>query len=61
MFNDAPTSLNQVAARYGSLFSDMEERWQVALAGFEAKKKSVTNAEPELKGLPTRPANKSAS
>lgn len=55
MFNDAPTSLSQVAARYGSLFSDVEERWQVALAGFEARKKSATNAEPELKALPDQP------
>ena len=41
----------QVAARYASVFNDVEQRWQEALAGYEAKKRADTNLPPQLKGL----------
>ncbi len=52
MFAEAPANLGQVAARYTSVFSDVEQRWQEALAGFEAGKGSSSNPPPELMGLP---------
>ena len=52
MFNEPPESLGQLASRYESLFSDVEERWQVALKTYESQKNSSSNAIPELKGLP---------
>ncbi|MDB6111176.1 MAG: hypothetical protein JWR69_2926, partial [Pedosphaera sp.] len=51
-FSTAPTSISQVAARYASVFSDVEQRWQQALLTQEALKKSGTNAPSEPKGLP---------
>jgi len=51
MFHDPPTSLTQVAGRYTSLFTDIEERWQNELTLFESKKKSGTAPENELKAL----------
>jgi Protein of unknown function (DUF1553)/Protein of unknown function (DUF1549)/Planctomycete cytochrome C len=51
MFSSGPTSLSQVAARYASVFSDVEQRWQEVMNSYEAKKKSATIAPPEPKGL----------
>lgn len=52
MFASAPDSLNQVAARYESVFADVEERWQELLATHTARKVSDTNSIPDPKGLP---------
>src|SRR5579859_3924455 len=52
MFFSAPTSLSQVAARYTSVFEDIDQRWQEAVAMHAGEKKTSTNAVPELKGLP---------
>ncbi|WP_063816400.1 PSD1 and planctomycete cytochrome C domain-containing protein [Pedosphaera parvula] len=51
MFSSAPTSLGQVAARYNSVFNDIEERWQEVMSGYEARKKNSTTPAPEPKGL----------
>src|SRR6202021_765704 len=47
MFITPPTSLNQIAARYASVFSDIDQRWSEVMAGYEARKKTATNAIPE--------------
>ncbi|MDB6124462.1 MAG: hypothetical protein JWQ71_3455 [Pedosphaera sp.] len=53
MFSSSPTSLSQVAARYNAVFSDVEQRWQQVMSGYEARKKSSTPA-PEPKDLPDK-------
>lgn len=51
MFSSAPISLNEVAARYASVFGDIEQRWQEVLTGYEGSKKSSSTSVPEPKGL----------
>ncbi|MDB6068359.1 MAG: Protein of unknown function (DUF1553)/Protein of unknown function (DUF1549)/Planctomycete, partial [Pedosphaera sp.] len=51
-FASPPVSLAQLATRYSSMFSDVDQRWQEALANYESKMKSSTNAVAEPKGLP---------
>jgi Protein of unknown function (DUF1553)/Protein of unknown function (DUF1549)/Planctomycete cytochrome C len=51
MFSSTPASLGQLAARYTSLFNDIEDRWQQALTSYEAHKKSSSTSATELKGL----------
>jgi Protein of unknown function (DUF1553)/Protein of unknown function (DUF1549)/Planctomycete cytochrome C len=50
-FSNPPTSMAQLASRYTSLFTDVEQRWQQTLNLYESHKSS-TNATPEPKGLP---------
>ena len=52
LFANAPASLGQVAARYATVFSEVDQHWEEATVSYEARKKSATNAIPELKSLP---------
>ena len=54
-FAEAPSSMAQVAARYASVFNDVEQRWQEALASYEAKKRADTNLPPVSRRAGRRP------
>lgn len=45
-FSTPPGSLAQVALRYNAVFTEMEKRWQVALAAYESRKKSSSTPPP---------------
>ena len=51
LFANAPVSMAQVAARYSSVFNDVETRWHDAQAQWEARSRSTSNSIPALKGL----------
>ncbi len=52
MFANPPASMTQLAARYTSLFTDIEQRWQEEIKAFAATNKSDAGAPVEPKGLP---------
>src|SRR5206468_3447660 len=51
-----PASINQVGARYNMLFTDIEKRWQSAMASYEARKRIADSPPPEPDSLPEAPA-----
>ncbi|HWF20355.1 MAG TPA: PSD1 and planctomycete cytochrome C domain-containing protein [Verrucomicrobiae bacterium] len=44
MFGNTPASLAQVAARYASVFAEVDQHWEEMMFSYEAKSKSATNA-----------------
>jgi len=56
LFVSAPTTINQVGARYTMLFIDIEKRWQSTMASYESRKRVADSPPPEPTSLPDAPA-----
>src|SRR2546429_693307 len=52
----SPATIYQVGARYTMLFTDIEKRWQSAMASYEARKKVASEPPPQPAALPDAPA-----
>ena len=58
LFANAPTSLAQVAARYASVFAEVDQHWQETMASYEAKKNRPQTRCPNPRPCPTPRRNR---